>query len=73
MISRLNEVLGEKNKQIGDIQYQVAKSSKAYNDTLNTLRDKLNEVGVPQDEFEAMGFISLPTQTTAGPAGLVAS
>lgn len=72
LTTKLNGVLNAKNQEIRDMQYRVARSTKAYNDTLNTLEAKVRQVGIPSNEFEEMGFKPLISGTSVGPAGLVA-
>merc|ERR1711920_501899 len=47
----LEEVLAGRNQLIRDLGYNVAKSSKAYNDSLNTYLAKMTEFGIPEDEI----------------------
>ncbi|GMH42905.1 hypothetical protein BSKO_10827 [Bryopsis sp. KO-2023] len=66
---KLEEVLDNKNRIIKALQYDIAKVSKAHNDLIRVYDAKLAEFGIPAEE---LGFRPLFTNTTAGPAGLVA-
>jgi hypothetical protein len=67
--SKLDDVIGARNNLINDLQYQVAKVGKSYNDALRTLDSKLEEFGIPPEDT---GFQPLQTtQTSTLPAGLV--
>jgi len=70
---RLDEMLAVRNELIRNLQYDVARVSKAYNDTMRTYQGKLREFGIPEDELQTMGFTNLMTKTSTGPAGLVAA
>merc|ERR1712072_1203377 len=66
---KLDDVIGARNNLINDLQYQVAKVGKSYNDALRTLDSKLEEFGIPPEDT---GFQPLQTtQTSTLPAGLV--
>mmetsp|Transcript_34733 Transcript_34733/g.79236 ORF Transcript_34733/g.79236 Transcript_34733/m.79236 type:complete len:481 (+) Transcript_34733:120-1562(+) len=67
---KLDEVLDAKNKAIKDLQYELARVTKAHNDVIRVYESKLTEFGVPVEE---LGFRPLVSHTTTGPAGLVAS
>jgi len=66
---KLDEVLDGKNKAIKDLQYELARVTKAHNDVISVYNAKLAEFGIPQEE---LGFRPLPSLTTTAPAGLVA-
>jgi len=66
---KLEEVLGTKNRQIKDLQYQVHQCTKAYNDTIHVYENKLPSLGIDPEEI---GFEPLQTTTTSNmPARLV--
>ena len=67
---KLDEVLDAKNKAIKDLQYELARVTKAHNDVISVYESKLSEFGIPVDE---LGFKPLHALTTTAPAGLVAS
>lgn len=67
---KLDEVLDAKNKAIKDLQYELARVTKAHNDVINVYNAKLSEFGIPVDE---LGFKPLHALTTTAPAGLVVS
>lgn len=66
---RLDSLLDVRNRMIRDLQYQVARVTKAHNDAMRVYEEKLREMGVAVEET---GFSSIPTTTGVGPAGLVA-
>ena len=49
--SKLDDVIGARNRLINDLQYQVAKVGKSYNDALRTLDSKLEEFGIPPEDI----------------------
>merc|ERR1711988_1719764 len=67
--NKLDDLLEEKNKAIQDLQFEIARVIKGHNDLIRTYEAKLAEYGIPKQE---LGFESLKTETTTGPAGLVA-
>ena len=69
----LRDMLESKNQHIKDLQYSVLRMTKAYNDGLRTYSRKLEEIGIPNEEFEGMGFAFAPTTTSQVPAGLIVS
>jgi hypothetical protein len=68
--NKLDDLLEEKNKAIQDLQFEMARVMKAHNDLLRTYEAKLAEYGIPKEE---LGFTPLRTDTSTGPAGLVAA
>ena len=67
---RLDKLLDERNRMIRDLQYSVARVTKAHNDAMRVYETKLTELGVAVEET---GFVPLMTATSVGPAGLVAA
>merc|ERR1719254_118630 len=65
---KLEQVLGTKNRQIKDLQYQVHQSTKAYNDTIRVYESKLPNLGIDPEEI---GFEPIQTATSYMPAKLV--
>lgn len=65
---KLEQVLGAKNRQIKDLQYQVHQSTKQYNDTIRVYESKLQGLGVDPEEI---GFEAIQTATSLMPARLV--
>ncbi|GMF65580.1 unnamed protein product [Phytophthora lilii] len=68
----LGTLLDSKNVKIRNLQYKVAKESKAYNDTLRTFTEKLTQFGIPEEEIRALNFKPLASNANVNPAGLVA-
>merc|ERR1719221_2336691 len=66
---KLEQVLGDKNRQIKDLQYQVHQATKAYNDTILVYESKLPALGIDPEEI---GFEKIQTATSLMPARLVA-
>ena len=58
------------NGAIKDLQYELARVTKAHNDVIRVYESKLTEFGIPVEE---LGFRPLVTSTGTGPAGLVVS
>ncbi|KAJ3242013.1 Dynein regulatory complex subunit 4 [Chytriomyces hyalinus] len=69
---RLEEVLELKNHQIKELQYDLAKVTKAHNDMIRVYEAKLTEYSIPVEE---MGFkpLIVTSKTGTNPAGLVAT
>lgn len=65
---KLEQVLGAKNRQIKDLQYQVHQCTKAYNDTIRVYECRLPALGVGSEEI---GFEEIQTATSKMPARLV--
>merc|ERR1719221_1820899 len=65
---KLEQVLGAKNRQIKDLQYQVHQATKSYNDTIRVYETKLPALGVDPEEI---GFEEIQTATSKMPARLV--
>jgi len=65
---KLDDVLDAKNGAIKDLQYELARITKAHNDVIRVYESKLTEFGIPVEE---LGFRPLVTSTGTGPAGLV--
>jgi len=65
---KLEQVLGAKNRQIKDLQYQVHQCTKAYNDTIRVYEAKLPALGIDPEEI---GFEPIQTATSLMPARLV--
>lgn len=69
---RMDDVLDGRNSQIKNLEFAVARVTKAHNDVLRVYEAKLSELGVPLDEeeFHHIGPLTGGGITT-GPAGLV--
>merc|ERR1711972_564433 len=65
---KLEQVLGAKNRQIKDLQYQVHQVTKAYNDTIRVYESKLPALGIDPGEI---GFEAIQTATSLMPTRLV--
>ncbi|KAM9302437.1 dynein regulatory complex subunit 4 [Gastrophryne carolinensis] len=72
---KLEDVLDSKNNAIKDLQYELARVSKAHNDLLRTYEAKMRAFGIPVEELGFKPLESLvPGQILGqGPAGLVAT
>jgi len=69
--SALDDAMRAQNQRIRDLEYDVVKSTKVYNDTLRTYSAKLNQLGVVDAEIAELGFKPLESIASVGPAGLV--
>lgn len=72
---KLEEILSKKNSIINDLQYELARVSKAHDDILHTYEEKLKEYGISKEElgFTPLRFIPEGQAGLArGPAGLIA-
>ena len=65
---KLDDVLDAKNGAIKDLQYELARVTKAHNDVIRVYESKLTEFGIPVEE---LGFRPLVTKTSTMAAGLV--
>ncbi|KAM3872149.1 dynein regulatory complex subunit 4-like [Diretmus argenteus] len=70
---KFEEMLDSKNNSLKDLQYEIARVSKAHNDLLQTYEAKLRAFGIPVEE---LGFKPLESSLAGltlgkGPAGLV--
>lgn len=65
---KLEQVIGAKNRQIKDLQYQVHQATKVYNDTIRVYETKLPATGIDPEEI---GFEEIQTATSKMPARLV--
>ena len=65
---KLDDVLDAKNSAIKDLQYELARVTKAHNDVIRVYESKLTEFGIPVEE---LGFRPLVTKTSTMAAGLV--
>jgi len=65
---KLEQVLGQKNRQIKELQYQVHQCTKSYNDTIRVYESKLPSLGIDPEEI---GFEPIQTATSLMPARLV--
>lgn len=74
VMGSLSHMLSVKDEALSDMRFQVVKLKKGYNDSMDAFRIKLRELGIPDDEFNAMGFRpeAIPSGSTLAPAGLVA-
>lgn len=72
LTKRLEEVLNTKNSQIKELQYDLAKVTKAHNDMIRVYEAKLTEFTIPVEE---LGFkpLIIDKRTSVNPAGLVSS
>merc|ERR1712151_213845 len=68
VMKKLEEVLGAKNRQIKDLQYQVHQCTKSYNDTIRVYESKLPSLGIDPEEI---GFEPIQTATSLMPARMV--
>lgn len=68
----INDALRSRNGMISDLEYQLLRLRKGFNDSLRTLSEKMTGFGIPQDEVTALGFVEFPQEgASLGPAGLV--
>jgi hypothetical protein len=67
------EALGTRTSMVKDLEYQLIRLRKGFNDSLVTQSSYMAKLGVPQEEIEKMGFVSFADKnTSSAPAGLVA-
>jgi len=61
----VGDLLKAKNAVIDNLEYELAKATKAHNDLILIYRAKLSSAGVPDDELD---FELRPSETTSAPA-----
>ena len=73
VMTSLNQMLAAKDDALRDVRFLVVKLQKTYNDSLSTFTAKLKELGIPEQEVQALGFVyeNLPPGSTTAPAGLI--
>ena len=59
------DLLRAKNQVIDNLEYELAKATKAHNDLITVYRAKMTAAGVPEDELD---FELRPSNTTTAPA-----
>ena len=67
---KLDDVLDAKNSAIKDLQYELARVTKAHNDVIRVYESKLTEFGIPVEE---LGFRPLVTKTSTMPVNHAAT
>lgn len=67
---KLNDILDSRNGVVRDLQYEILRVSKAHDDAMRTLEERLEEFGIPHDE-DYMNKSAFLGSSTTGPAGLV--
>jgi len=65
---KLEQVISSKNQQVRELQYQVQRATKAYNDTIRIYESRLPALGIPEEEI---GFEAISTATSLMPSRLV--
>jgi chromosome segregation ATPase len=62
---KVGSLLSAKNAVIQNLEYELAKATKAHNDLISIYQAKMSTAGVPADE---LAFTPVPSDTTAAPA-----
>merc|ERR1719327_2190511 len=65
---KLEQVISSKNQQVRELQYQVQRATKAYNDPIRIYESRLPALGIPEEEI---GFEAISTATSLMPSRLV--
>lgn len=68
LTAKLDDVLDSRNTMLRDLEYDIARVTKAHNDAQRVFNEKLSAHGI-----EVVDEQLLPTNTGTGPAGLVAT
>jgi chromosome segregation ATPase len=66
---QLDQVIDQRNATLAEMEYSLSYIQKTYNDTARTLRQKLQEFGIPEEDANIVKL--MPSQTSSMPAGLV--
>lgn len=67
---KLDDVLTSKNEQIKELQYEIAKVTKAHNDLVRVMEGKMKTFGIPEDERNVKTLLGA---TSTVPADLIIS
>lgn len=65
---KLDDVLTNKNEQVNELRYELAKISKAHDDLVRVYESKLRELGVPEEELNLEPLIG---ELGTSPADLI--
>lgn len=73
VMESLSQMLGVKEEALHEVRFTVVRLKKQFNDAMDSFKVKLMDLGVPEQEFNGMGFRheDLPIGSTNAPAGLV--
>jgi growth arrest-specific protein 8 len=73
VMESLSQMLAVKDEALHEVRFTVVKLKKQFNDAMDSFKVKLMDLGVPEQDFNGMGFRheDLPTGSTNAPAGLV--
>lgn len=71
----LNQMITQKEDVIKNLTFQVVKTKKQFNDTLDSVKLRFKALGISEIEINNLGFEleELPPGSTTGPAGLITS
>lgn len=73
ILTSLSQMIAVKDEALTDVRFLVIKLKKQFNDQMEAFKIKLKDLGIPENEFNSMGFRpeELPIGSTNAPAGLV--
>jgi hypothetical protein len=73
VMTSLNQVLAAKDDALKEYRFVSVKLKKSFNDSLDTFKAKMRELGLPEEEIAHLGMELeiLPPASTSAPAGLV--
>eukprot|EP01116_Phalansterium_solitarium_P002492 TRINITY_DN1253_c0_g3_i3.p5 TRINITY_DN1253_c0_g3~~TRINITY_DN1253_c0_g3_i3.p5 ORF type:complete len:104 (+),score=51.63 TRINITY_DN1253_c0_g3_i3:642-953(+) len=68
---KVEDLVDDKNRQIRESQYEIARLKKANNDIIHTYQSKLKDFGIPVEELGFKPLVFNEDGLTTMPAGLV--
>jgi growth arrest-specific protein 8 len=73
VLASLSQMILVKDEALTDVRFLVIRLKKQFNDQMEAFKVRLKDLGIPEQEFLAMGFRpeDLPIGSTNAPAGLV--
>ena len=70
----ITDALRSRNGMITDLEYNLLRLKKGFNDSLRTYNEQMTTIGIPEDEVDSLGFQEFKQEgASIGPAGLVVS
>lgn len=73
IMQSLGQMIAAKEEALSTVRFEVVRFKKGFNDSLDTFRVKLKDLGIPDSEIDGLGFRheEMPIGGTNAPAGLV--
>lgn len=73
IMQSLGQMIAAKEEALSTVRFEVVRFKKGFNDSLDSFRVKLKDLGIPDSEIDGLGFRheEMPIGGTNAPAGLV--